>query len=461
MDVEVGGMNYRVYTGENIPILQTMQPNSVHCVATDPPYGLRPLPMAVIVEALTAWLSGQPYLTKQKGFMNQTWDTFVPGPECWKECFRVLLPGGNLGSFSSTRTMDILGIAIRLGGFELRDTADHETLRWFYGTGNPAMKNANVSLLIDNHLGVEREKIQVPFKTVRNAAVVNGGHGTDGGDRPWMQRAEETGFHETSDANPVSDEAKAWDGYGTALKPCWEPVLLMRKPLEGSIAENVLKHGTGTLNVKGCLIGDDVVGWCGKNGHANSHSASRYGGMGAGEPRPRVGRWPGNLWLDHHPDCQESCVSGCPRLELDTQGAPDIFPTFKYQGKPSRAERDLGLDGPSRKRQRVNGGHGFADDPKYADTSMLNDHETLKSVEFMRWMLKLICPPGGTVLDPFCGSGTTGIAAVLEGFNFVGIELRPHHAENARKRIQYAVDHPEEFERPRLQKVDSQATLFD
>jgi DNA modification methylase len=505
MEFRMGAARYVVLTGDCLPHLRTLPANSVHACVTDPQYGLSEDPDIVVV--LTEWLAGRPFIPpRPKGFMEQEWDAFVPGPEYWREVLRVLKPGGHLLAFGGGRTFDLLAIACRLAGFERRDTISHDTvMRWYYGSGKPwsqdVSKFVDKAVIADRTVAVEavlraqgyigiiwadakREKeykltVQMTFHVtvggveldieslsdgsfrrppylqgrkkkriegrpdgtahhgqravrIRNPKCVGGGHGSDGGDRPWMREAKEKGFHETEDDTPVTHEGEQWNGWQSALKPAWEPILVCRKPLsEDNLARNVLAHSTGAMNVEACRVGHRIVGWKGGPGFKNTHNASLYGGLEKGEERPVEGNWPANLVVSHHPACGAVCVRDCP---VRTLGRPA---QFFYCPKPDRTERDAGIQGEPKPKRRVNRG-GVENDPKWADVDALNDHETCKPVALMRYLVALVTPPGGLVLDPFAGSGTTGVAAMHEGMRFLGMELRGNHAENARQRIGHA-----------------------
>lgn len=399
------------------------------------------------------------------GFMEESWDSFVPGPEIWREVFRVLKPGAHALSFGGCRTFDLVSIAMRIAGFERRDTISHDTvLRWVYGTGKPW--NQDVSKFIDKTQGATREKKRIEGRAgattvrgqravrFRNPKVIGDGVGVKGGDRPWMIKADEVGFHETDGDIPVTPEAQEWQGWGSALKPAWEPILVCRKPLsEETLAKNILKHGAGGLNVEECHIGNLPGGWGGANGFENTHQASKHGGLGAGEARPSVGKWPANQILSHHPDCDDTCMVDCPVFRLQARQAE-----FFYTAKPLRQEKDAGIISEPIKRNRVNRG-GIENDPKWAPQERLNPHTTVKPVSLMKFLIALVTKPGGLVLDPYCGSGTTGVAAMELGMRFLGMELRPEHAEIARQRISWAAGQPMKPLRERSQNV--QESLFD
>lgn len=221
-----------VYVGNNIDILKTFPDNSIDSVVTDPPYGLGKEPNAI--EVLQSWITKGYHEIKGKGFMGKEWDAFVPQPNFWKEIYRVLKPGGYVLSFAGTRTYDWMVMAVRLAGFEIRDM-----IAWLYGSGFP--KSMDVSKAIDKHLGAERE-------------VVSKVKGAGSNNFCSMKNGFKSEYHLTE---PSTEEAKQWQGWGTALKPALEPIVMARKPLDGTVAQNVLKHGVGGINIDECRIGTE------------------------------------------------------------------------------------------------------------------------------------------------------------------------------------------------------------
>lgn len=391
--------------------LACLDNDEVHSVVTDPPYGLSQHSQKDVTTCLQAWLAGEPYLTKKRGFMGRSWDAWVPGPELWREVYRVLKPGGHCAVFAGSRTMDLMAIALRLAGFEYRDT-----VMWVYGAGFP--KSHDVGKQIDKSVGAVREVVGVDPARAGRLVNQRGKYETDAG---WS-----AGSRSADITAPATDDAKRWDGYGTAIKPAFEPILLFRKPLEGTVVENVLKHGTGALNIDACRIvvssGDKKtkfpVGDYGPRG--------LYGkdGERTDDPSPG-GRWPANVVLDeeaaaaldqqtgNRPGCRSPSFATPPSkfrpeqgkympqgpIYGDSGGASRFFYTSKSSGK----DRHLCADGKIR-------------------LEIVNDHATVKPTDLMRWISKLVTPRGGTILDPFTGSGSTGVAAALEGFSFFGVE---------------------------------------
>lgn len=420
---------WTVLRGECRERMQGLPDNSVDSVVVDPPYGLSREPDAA--EVLRHWLAGDDYKHGSAGFGGAAWDSFVPGPEYWRECLRVLKPGGHLLAFSAPRTYDLMTLAVRLAGFEVRD----QILAWTYATGFP--KSHDVSRAIDKAAGA-KGKLLAQRSFSKNS--LGGGSGWKPNSRGASGRQEVRA--------PATPEAQQWYGWNTALKPAQEPIVVARKPLKGTVAANVVKHGTGALNIGRCRIGP-------RAGTLNAPTK-------AFKANPE-GRWPANFALSHLPDCTAGgCTPHCPvaALDADTGGASKFFHIsdwqaevaelpieavmrgeavpFNYCAKPSGKERDAGLvarTGPGAHAARAGG------------KERLNGHLTVKPVELMRWLVRLVTPPGGIVLDPFCGSGTTGCAVVAEnasahtqGWSFIGIEAdfdNEGFAEMARARIRH------------------------
>lgn len=423
---------YTLLHGDCLEVMRDMADNSVDAIVTDPPYGLSKEPN--IAEVMQYWINGDVYEHKGAGFMGKSWDSFVPSPAYWKEVIRVLKPGGHALVFAGTRTQDLMTISLRFAGFEIRDSIrylhngeiyeDHYSSAWVFGSGFP--KSANVSKLIDARLGKER---------------------TVTGENKWAHKRKidgvDTGncYGRRTDT-PASEPASVYDGWGSALKPAYEPIILARKPLEGTIADNVLKHGTGGLNIDGCRVAidgsDDIHA---KNPHTKGTIGGGdrgiYSGGKTGLYDVPDGRFPANLIHDG----SNEVVVLFPATKTgvaysEASGTNDIYGKIKqrtttekalnggdsgsaaryfYCAKASKRDRDEGLE-----------------DNK-------NNHPTVKPLSLCRYLVRLITPPSGTVLDPFMGSGSTGKAAMLEGFNFIGIEQDADYLEIARQRIEHAL----------------------
>jgi site-specific DNA-methyltransferase (adenine-specific) len=353
--------------------------NSIDSIVTDPPYGLE--------------------------FMGKGWDRGVPGVEFWTEALRVLKPGGYLLAFGGTRTFHRLTCAIEDSGFDIRDC-----LSWIYGSGFP--KSHNISKAIDKAAGADREIIG-QGRSGPSAGMQNlGPSGIKGGE-----------FNLTAPATP---EAAKWEGWGTALKPAWEPIILARKPLRGTVAQNVLEFGTGGLNIDGSRIeGDPTPLQTWKNW-------SGFGEQNRGEYKIEIntaGRWPANVIHDG----SEEAIAGFPATSPSPSG-----PVRQGGGQGYRPGEESG-------EPREGFGIGYGDNgsaarffycakASKADRDEGNNHPTVKPSALMRHLVRLVTQPEGLILDPFSGSGSTGKAALLEGFRFLGAELDPEYAEIARAR---------------------------
>ena len=343
----------RIICGDCLDVMRGLPDGCVDAVVTDPPYGL--------------------------SFMGKDWDHGVPGEAFWREALRVAKPGAHLLAFGGTRTHHRLMCAIEDAGWEIRDC-----LGWLYGSGFP--KSLDVSKAIDKMAGAEREVIKTPITSKSTA-----GKGTSNelDERPWLTKARIQGFHEHAGPTPVTPEAVRWQGWGTALKPAWEPIVLARKPLLGTVAQNVLEHGTGALNIDGCRV-EGKYKWRASDSSNTTGASFNAGSFGDG-PNAQD-RFPANLIHD-----------GSDEVEV-------VFPKnasrFFYCAKASSSERGEG-----------------------------NNHPTVKPQALMQYLCRLVTPPGGVVLDPFAGSGSTLLAALREGFCFIGIEKEEKYCEIARRRV--------------------------
>ena len=517
----------KIINGNNIDILKQYPDNYFDAIVTDPPYGLGKEPNAP--ELMKDWIEKGYHEVTGSGFMGKEWDAFVPQPIFWKEVFRVLKHGGHVLSFFGTRTYDWGVMAMRFSGFEVRDC-----IQWLYGSGFP--KSHNISKAIDKMYGAEREVLGESPYTNMNIKGKDGFMVNDTEKRIRQQITE-----------PSTDQAKEWDGWGSALKPANEPIVLARKPLEKglTIAENVLKWGTGAINIDGCRV-DGVPRTTHKDGSYRLPSTINANIKGYKNLKQEIpqGRFPANLILTHHPDCEcvgtkkvgngerknhedgevssanegyvrpnkssfthkdssvianygeetvedWNCVDDCPIKILDEQSGESkssksaklyINDTenrsvknsasghrspnstysdvggasrFFYVAKASKSERNKGLDDFDEK--VIEGRDEGQDDRNVAykprPTPMANIHPTVKPVKLMQYLVRLITPKNGIVLDPFCGSGTTGIACKLEGFQFVGLEQDAEYSKIAQARIDNYLE-----EKPTIKKTTKTET---
>ncbi len=423
--------NITIFCGDCLEVMKTLPDNSVDSIVTDPPYGLSKQPD--ITEVLRHWLDDDDYEHTGGGFMGKQWDSFVPGPSVWRECLRVLKPGGHLLAFAGTRTQDLMGISLRWGGFEIRDT-----IAWVYGSGFP--KSLDIGKKLDQMAGKEREVV--------GNRIYAGGHVQHSSDDKLSPPIGT--FKRSQDDRiitaPATPEAKQWDGWGTGLKPSLEPILLCRKPIsEKTIAANVLKWGVGGINVDGCRI--DAPKWV-----RPTTQDIRGGGYGTSQgknnPIPREndkGRFPTNLILSDDEEVRalfpetksgggniNSKGSGlshggniygeyAPQIRVNNHDRSGSAARFFYTAKASKTERNAGLS-----------------------EGTTNIHPTVKPLALMKYLVRLVTPPDGLILDPFAGSGTTLLAAQAEGFQAAGIEVDEEYCEIAAARLQ----NPENLRQP-------------
>jgi site-specific DNA-methyltransferase (adenine-specific) len=446
-------MTYRILHGNNLDVLPTLADNSIDSIVTDPPYEI--------------------------SFMSKSWDGsgIAYSVELWQQCLRVLKPGGHLLSFGGTRTYHRVAVAIEDAGFELRDS-----IAWLYGSGFP--KSLDVSKAIDKAAGAEREVIGEkvsPDGIPYSARIVNKSGPQIGGSAYGDFQG--GGNQLTAPATP---EAQQWQGWGTALKPAFEPVIVARKPIEGTVANNVLKWGTGGLNIDASRIGfkspaDQASAT--PQGKVTSNSMAGAAPDVQGLDRKEIdrpdnskGRWPANIILDPYTaelldeqsgDSSSKAANKGLRYSgnhgglagqnkeykegtdgirgfSDSGGASRFF----YVAKASKRDRNEGLEELPEKIKPY-GNREIDDVPEEGDRpGSVNDkfttqpaknfHPTVKPTSLMEYLIKLVTPPNGTVLDPFTGSGSTGKAAILQGFDFIGIEMTEEYLPIIEGRLKHA-----------------------
>jgi site-specific DNA-methyltransferase (adenine-specific) len=348
--------------------------------------------------------------------MNKKWDYDVPAVEVWQECWRVLKPGGHLLAFAGTRTQHRMAVRIEDAGFEIRDM-----IAWVYGSGFP--KSLDVSKAIDKAAGAEREVVRI-----RTDGNKGGGSKTYDDDAYVWDKP----FAETA---PATEAAKQWQGWGTALKPSLEPITVARKPLCGTVAENVLQHGTGGLNVDGCRVEYSSAAdfESAKGGDSASNAGNEFlsskGPRRQSEKITPTGRWPANLIHDGSDEV----------VGLFPESDGGAFP------KHTRGDSLINFRTAEQRANRTEmGDTGSAARFFYcakADASERRNskHPTVKPLALMRYLCRLVCPPDGIVLDPFCGSGTTLEAARLEGFGAIGCELNAEYIQDCKERLKQGV----------------------
>jgi site-specific DNA-methyltransferase (adenine-specific) len=436
--------NATVYHGSNLDVLPTLPDNSVDSIVTDPPYEL--------------------------GFMGKSWDNsgIAYSVELWTECMRVLKPGGHLLAFGGSRTWHRLAVAIEDAGFEMRDS-----IAWLYGSGFP--KSLDVSKAIDKAAGAEREVIgskagQPGYSLAESKGnlVYSGGFGGSGNP-----------VRESEITAPATPEAQQWQGWGTALKPAFEPVVVARKPLgEKTVAANVLAYGTGGLNIDASRIGTEER--INQPGSTKPRIAMGDNWNPDAQPTTATGRWPANIILDPYTAellDEQSGVSNSGKIGVTRQATSFNANTygdgigklagqsrgdfgdsggasrFFYVAKASKKDRNEGLEELEGKEIGAKG-NGLAracatcgatvldgcdcPDRTFVNPTRQNFHPTVKPTALMEYLIKLVTPEGGTVLDPFTGSGSTGKAALLNGYQFIGIELTDEYLPIIEGRLKWA-----------------------
>jgi len=377
---------HTLHCGDCIEVMKGLDENSVDAICTDPPYGI--------------------------GFMGKDWDCAVPGDAFAEQALRVLKPGGHIIAFAATRTVHRLTVSLEDAGFEIRDQ-----IAWCQWQGFP--KSLDVSKSIDKHFGAERTETIGPANKVPNAKSVNAHFINAAG-----QRSEEDARILYARTKPKTAKAIYWNGYGTALKPAYEPAVLARKPLDGTVCNNVLTHETGGLNIDGCRIEYGDTAWPGPSGDVVSRGDNPKGGVSSlgtvmkgqhHNPVSEIGRWPANLYHCPKPSRGER-EAGCD--DLDAVSGSDAV-----NRKPDTA----GVNNP-----RAGAGR--------TASTVHNHHPTVKPLKLMEWLARLILPPsGGVILEPFCGSGTTLAAVERIGseHSCIAIEMEPKYCDIIRARWEH------------------------
>jgi DNA modification methylase len=418
---------FDILLGDCRQVLKSLPDNSIDSIVTDPPYEL--------------------------GFMGKSWDStgVAYDVEVWVECLRVLKAGGHLLAFGGSRTYHRLAVAIEDAGFQIRDQ-----IMWVYGSGFP--KSLNISKAIDKAAGAEREVIGQKLHARKGVASAEERTTIGAGAFGEARMGDITA--------PTTAEAKQWEGWGTALKPAHEPIVMARKPLDGTVANNVLTHGVGGINIDGTRIKTNDR-WE-ATGTQSASSQTLQGGVDGSlnvsvSSTHSQGRFPANFIHDGSEEVMQlfpdskGMATQRSGLNIKVYGGNSLFESsttfpdvrqgfnddgsaarFFYCAKANKTDRNEGLDGLKDKEvHRFGAGLGEGKEPN-APAIDKNFHPTVKPTDLMRYLCRLVTPPNGTVLDPFTGSGSTGKAAVLEGFNFVGVELSAEYVEIANARIRHA-----------------------
>ena len=383
-------MNFTIHQGDNRDTLKTLADNSVDAIITDPPYGI--------------------------DFLGKAWDANTGALETYTECLRVLKPGGHILAFSAARTYHHLAVTLEQAGFEIRDQ-----LMWLYASGFP--KAQDIGKAIQRRQGVEESMSLEEYEKITGVTNLPKGNATFGhNDDTDGQKPAGLSGNITVCTSP---EAQQWEGWKTALKPAHEPICMARKPFKGSTIDNVLAHGVGALNIDATRVGDEVI--------QTSYNPGIKGVMASGATdevmnktktdeksylmEPHIGRFPSNVL-----------------------GEVEGYQKFFYCPKVSRAERHIGHELPEAYDRREEGldsagiqGIQKLNGEKNAHGG--NNHPTVKPVELMKYLINLVTPPNSVVLDPFNGSGSTGMAAVELGHTYIGCELDPAYVDIATRRI--------------------------
>ena len=477
---------YKLYQGSMLDMLDVIEPNSIDAIITDPPYGLTSITKRFGKEGSAPAQFGKDgsFQRLSRGFMGKEWDGsgIEYNVEAWRKCFEVLKPGGHLLAFGGSRTFYRIACAIEDAGFEIRDT-----IMWLYGSGFP--KSLNIGLAIDKKNGVDNRTGNI--KT--DGKATNSGSGcyncNNGKDNSMKQEYEE---------RKAQNE---WSGWGTQLKPSYEPIIVARKPVENSIIDNVMKYGVGGINIDECRVpakqGEyDIRHYTKEDCFQNlKPKESKF----QVEPQPD-GRFPANVILTYDDTDFEEVCGGMPdtkstynesgnheknihrenqdvlsygykqRIDSGFNDEGSVARYF-YCAKASKFDRDEGLD--EFKEMNVNDGRKKSVDNAFqrGETPRKNIHPTVKPVDLMRYLVRLVSPKGATILDCFNGSGSTGKAVMLENkqykkdYKYIGIELTEEYLPISKARIEYICNNEFDFykdenEQEKREVVDKSVTTI-
>ena len=465
MELYSEGKDYKLYHGNMLDMLEVIKPNSIDSIITDPPYEL--------------------------GFMGKSWDNsgIAYQKESWEKCYEVLKPGGYLLAFGGSRTFHRIACAIEDAGFEIRDT-----IMWLYGSGFP--KSMNIGLYADKKEGLQGQRGIGGFNV--------GGIQEQQNRKSKLYIGSTTdGSKQTAYTNYKSDLAKKWQGWGTCLKPAYEPIIVARKPVENSVVENVMKYGVGGINIDECRIGNELIkGGTMPKMNGGEQGVCNYNTIGADriDREDTLGRFPANIIHDGsdeviadmpntkgsggEPNTEKSkceCrvyVSGENKLwhksgtHFEDEGSAS---RYFYCAKASMKDRDEGLD--NFDDGNISDGRNAECDRPYLrkETSRKNIHPTVKPMELMQYIVRLVSPKGATILDCFNGSGSTGKAVMFENkernanYKYIGIELTDEYLPISKARIEYVINNDFDFwkdENGRTQhevvkKNKNQMSIFD
>ena len=461
--------DYKLYHGSMLDMLEVIESNSIDSIVTDPPYGLTSITKRFGKEgsapASTKNNDGS-FARLSKGFMGKEWDGsgIEYNIETWQKCYEVLKPGGYLLAFGGSRTFHRIACVIEDAGFEIRDT-----IMWLYGSGFP--KSQNIGKMYDKKMGNERE---IVGETKIGKTSLGDGSGWDTSQN--MKDIKATGKIDITKGN------SKFEGWGSALKPSFEPIIVARKPFKGSLVDNVIKNGVGGINIDECRVGTETISI--HNAPKGTFAGGEYGrGSDTSSYRDSTGRFPANTILTYDETDFEEVCGGFPNTKSNggKTSMPDLRDVGKkskkaigidklsfgqvsnverkesnyiahcdsgsasryfYCAKASKKDRDEGLDieesviTDGRKKPIDNAFNG-------GETLRKNTHPTVKPTQLMQYLVRLVSPKGATILDPFNGSGSTGKAVMYENkernknYKYIGIELTEEYLPIAKARIEY------------------------
>ena len=481
--------NYKLYQGSMLDMLEVIEPETIDSIVTDPPYGLTSITKRFGKENSAECQYGKDgsFARLSRGFMGKEWDGsgIEYNIETWQKCYEVLKPGGYLLAFGGSRTFHRMACAIEDAGFEIRDT-----IMWLYGSGFP--KSMNIGLAIDKKNGVESKVI--------GKAIGNINQMPDG--RPsrsqiaWESKPKEY---------DIKEAQNKWKGWGTALKPSFEPIIVARKPFKGSLVDNVIEYGVGGINIDECRVEtiEDTrrkkSGWQSNGYVGGKYDSEKYNAF---ENREQQGRFPANTILTYDETDFDEVCGGFPNTTISKGGNNGVLNNniygkyntqknnggtgygdsgsasrYFYCAKASKKDRDEGLDEfddkymafSNQAKAELKRGNvefkGNEDNPMNFVNSVSvrkNTHPTVKPTDLMQYLVRLVSPNGATILDPFNGSGSTGKAVMYENkernknYKYIGIELTEEYLPIAKARIEYVCNLIEEEK-----TKDKQLTIFD
>ena len=475
MELYSSNKDYKLYHGNMLDMLEVIEPNSIDSIVTDPPYGLTSITKRFGKEDSAECQYGKDgsFARLSKGFMGKEWDGsgIEYNVDAWRKCYEVLKSGGYLLAFGGSRTFHRIACAIEDAGFEIRDT-----IMWLYGSGFP--KSMNIGLALDKKNGIDN----------RTGNIVKGvGSNNTNSMKNGLGESQE--FASEYEERIAQNE---WNGWGTALKPSFEPIIVARKPFKGSLVDNVIEYGVGGINIDECRVGNEVITQLQKDMtkyHGNKLGAGHHTQM-SGITTQTIGRFPANTILTYDDTDFDEVCGGFPNntasyrkgnrdsrkamfdfgsQDKTNQGYTDSGSASRYFycAKASKKDRDEGLD--SFNQEKVNDGRQTPIDNAFqrGETLRKNTHPTVKPTELMQYLVRLVTPNNGIILDPFNGSGSTGKAVMYENkernkeYKYIGIELTEEYLPISKVRIEYATQNTMTKEEKKEDISQDQTTIFD